>query len=139
LFDQITGMVSMITIFSFGLVALSILFAVIIVGRLLRNSSQNRKLLQTGETATAVILELRDTGTTVNDNPQVELVLDVLPTNRSSFRATARTLISRLQTSQVQPGMQVLVKYDPSDPSKVALAGFGGMSNSPGRSPTSPL
>jgi hypothetical protein len=89
-------------------------------------SAKNRSLLQTGEPATAVIVELHDTGVTVDDNPQVELVLDVLPAGRLPFRATARTLISRLQTSQVQPGMQVLVKFDPNDLGNVALAGFAG-------------
>jgi hypothetical protein len=121
---QLLGTANTIMYVSFGIAALGILFALVVVGRLFRSGAQNRRLLQAGESAAAVILELRDTGVTVNGNPQVELVLDVLPPNRSPFRATARTMISRLQTSQVQPGMQVLVKYDPNDLSKVALAGF---------------
>ena len=126
MFEQLTGTMNMVMYVSFGIAALTILFAIIVVVRLFRNSARNRHLLQSGESAAAVILELHDTGVTVNDHPQVELVLDVLPANRSPFRATARTLISRLHTSQVQPGMQVLVKYDPNDLSRVALAGFTG-------------
>jgi hypothetical protein len=125
--DQLMGTMNMVIYLSYGIAALVIVFVIIAVGRLVRGGARNRQLLQSGESATATIVELRDTGTTVNDNPQVELVLDVLPAGRPPFRATARTLISRLQTSQVQPGMQVLVKFDPSDTSKVALAGFAGV------------
>src|SRR3954470_19679483 len=124
---QLVGTANTIMYVSLGLAALIVLLSLLFVVRLLRNGARNRQLLQSGESAPAVILELRDTGTTVNDNPQVELVLDVLPSSRPPFRATTRTLISRLQTSQVQPGMQVLVKFDPNDPSKVALAGFSGV------------
>lgn len=109
---------------SFGVAALVVFFAAIAVIRLLRSGAQNRQLLNSGTPATAVILELRDTGVTVNDNPQVELLLDVRPSDGSPFQATARTLISRLQTSQIQPGMQVLVRFDAHNPSRVALAGF---------------
>src|SRR5262245_3782257 len=124
--DQFMGTMNMVIYLSYGIAALMVVFAIIVVMRLVRGGARNRQLLQTGESATATIVELRDTGVTVNDNPQVELVLDVVPAGRPPFRATARTLISRLQTSQVQPGMQVLVKFDANDTSKVALAGFVG-------------
>lgn len=126
MFNQMTGAVNMIVFVSIGFAAFMTIIAIVIVVRLFRNSARNQHLIQNGVPATAVVLELHDTGMTINDNPQVELVLDVLPANRPPFRATTRTMISRLHTSQVQPGMQVLVKYDPSDPSKIALAGFTG-------------
>ncbi len=107
-------------------IALPLVITLLIVVPFYRNGSRNRRLLQTGELAAAVIVELRDTGVTVNQQPQIELVLDVLPPNRPPFRATTRTLISRLQTSQVQPGMQVLVKYNPLDLSNVALVTYTG-------------
>ena len=107
-------------------IALPLVITLLIVVPFYRNGSRNRRLLQTGKSAAAVIVELRDTGVTVNQQPQIELVLDVLPPNRPPFRATTRTLISRLQTSQVQPGMQVLVKYNPLDLSNVALVTYTG-------------
>ena len=93
---------------------------------------QHTSLLQTGEPAAAVILELRDANPTpalsgdegTDGGRQIELLLDVLPSHRPPFRATVSAVISRLETALVQPGMQVLVKFDPGDPSKVALAGF---------------
>jgi hypothetical protein len=121
------GQLNTIIYLSYGIAALVVVFSIIVVMRLVRGGAQNRRLLQSGEPATATIVELRDTGVSVNDNPQVELVLDVLPTGRPPFRATTRTMISRLQTSQVQPGMQVLVKFDTNDTNKVALAGFTGV------------
>jgi uncharacterized protein DUF3592 len=125
--DQLMGTMNMVMYLSYGIAALVVVFAIFMVMRLVRGGAQNRQLLQTGESATATIVELHDTGVSVNDNPQVELVLDVVPAGRPPFRATTRTLISRLQTSQVQPGMQVLVKFDANDTSKVALAGFAGV------------
>lgn len=122
--DSIDSIMTMVPYIVVASIALPLVITLLVVVPLFRNGARNRRLLRTGEQAAAVIVELRDTGVTVNQQPQVELVLDVLPPNRPPFRATTRTLISRLQTSQVQPGMQVLVKYNPLDPSNVALVTY---------------
>ncbi|HWQ14383.1 MAG TPA: hypothetical protein VNL77_16405 [Roseiflexaceae bacterium] len=75
--------------------------------------------------STAVILERRDAGTGAGGEALVELVLDVLPASRPPFRASVRATVSGVQSAQLQPGMQLLVQFDPGDPGAVALAGFG--------------
>jgi len=100
--------------------------AVVFVTRLLRNSARNRELLAKGEPAPAVILAASDTGVTVNDSPQVKLQLEVRPANRPPFRAEATLLVGRLQVGMIAPGMPVQVKFDPADPSRVAVEALGG-------------
>jgi hypothetical protein len=55
------------------------------------------KILKTGETATANILEVSDTGMTVNENPVVKLKLKVQRKSGSPYEVFTKTLISRLQ------------------------------------------
>lgn len=87
--------------------------------------SEARLLRQTGVPAWATILRLWDTGITVNDDPVVGLEVEVRPsppTEGAPFRAVIpKSRISRLDVPRVQPGETVAVRYDPNDPSRVAL------------------
>ncbi len=89
-------------------------------------SAPNRELLATGESAPATIVNLWDTGTSVNDNPLVGLLLQVQPANRPAYQVQTTLLISRLAIPQYQPGSQLEVKVDPKNPQKVAIAGVLG-------------
>lgn len=84
-----------------------------------------RLLRQTGAPGWATILRLWDTGITVNDDPVVGMEVEVRPLHPSDgapFRAVIpKSRISRLDVPRVQPGMEVAVRYDPRDPSRVAL------------------
>lgn len=90
------------------------------------------KLLKTGVSARAVIKELSDTGVTVNNAPQIKLLLEVFPPTGTPYLVQTKMLISRLQTSSFQPGMELAVKIDPDDKDKVAIdpAGAAGYSSS---------
>jgi hypothetical protein len=72
--------------------------------------------------AQATILNMWDTGTTLNDNPQVGLLLEVHPAGGQPYQVQTKSLVSRLKIPMVQIGNVVPVKYDPRDPSKVVLA-----------------
>lgn len=91
------------------------------VGAVVFGGISNTTLQETGRTADATILEISDTGTTVNENPVVHFVLDVRPGDYPAFQAETEMLISRLQIPMIQPGTVVVVKYDP-DTQRVALA-----------------
>ena len=82
----------------------------------------DQKLLETGVAAQAVILKIWDTGVTLNDNPQVGMLLEVQPQGQDPFRVEMKSIISRIAIGQIQPGRVVPVRYDPQNPSKVALA-----------------
>lgn len=94
------------------------------VGALIVKGLENKAILLKGEPATAKIIQISDTGTTINDNPVVRLQLEVYPPNQPSFRAEAQQMISRIQIPMVQPGNMVYVRYDPNS-HVVALASRG--------------
>lgn len=78
-------------------------------------------ILAVGTPATATIVRLVDTGTTINEDPVVEFVLEVRPPDGAPYEARTKGLVSRLDIPQVQPGRVVPVKFDPDDPARVAL------------------
>lgn len=80
-----------------------------------------RLIRKSGTTATARVLELRDTGMTLNENPVVSLRVMVQPDGLPPFEATMKALVGRLDVPRVQPGAILPVKYDPNDHARVAL------------------
>lgn len=97
--------------------------------RLFKGMSQNSGLVKTGVAAPAVILNVEDTGVTMNNSMQARLTLQVTPANRPPFQATATTFVNRFQVALLVPGASVQVKYDPADITKVAVESLsaGGM------------
>lgn len=81
------------------------------------------KILQeTGVAAEATIVKIWDTGITVNDDPVIGMEVQVYPAEGESWRATIpKSLISRLDIPQFQPGQTVQVRFDPQDRSRVGL------------------
>src|SRR3972149_3495422 len=93
--------------------------------RMFKNMNQNSTLIKTGISAPAVIISAEDTGTTMNESPQVRLTLQVNPAYGPSFRAVTTTFIGRLQIGMINPGASVTVRYDPNDMTKVAIESLG--------------
>jgi hypothetical protein len=79
--------------------------------------SKKKKILENGVQAQAVVMDVQDTGMTVNDNPRVKLTLQVQPESGPPFQATKKTTVSRVAIPSV--GDTYFVRYDPSDPSDV--------------------
>lgn len=99
--------------------------------RLFKNMSGNSAVLKTGVSAPAVIIDVADTGTTMNESPQVRLTLQVTPAGRPPFQAVTTTFVGRLQIGMIVPGASVTVKYDPNDISKVAIESLGSPAMNP--------
>ena len=84
--------------------------------------SEAKRLQEAGTPATARILKLWDTGITVNDDPVIGLEVEIPREDGSVYTATIpKSLISRLDVPQFQPGLTVGVRIDPQDPAKVAI------------------
>lgn len=79
------------------------------------------EIIAIGRPATGTIVRLIDTGTTINNNPVVEFVLQVVPVEGEPYEARTKSLVSRLDVPAVQPGRVVPVKYDPLDRMRIAL------------------
>jgi hypothetical protein len=83
--------------------------------------SDAKVLQKTGEPAEATILQIWDTGMTVNDDPVIRFLLEVHPTGKPDYQAETKLRISRLAISRFQPGAVVPVRIDPGHPKHVAL------------------
>jgi hypothetical protein len=81
-----------------------------------------RRLREVGVAAPAEILQIWDTGTTLNEDPVVGMEVEVQPVDGEPFRAVIdKALISRLAIPRYQPGELIGVFYDPDDPSHAVL------------------
>jgi hypothetical protein len=78
---------------------------------------KKKKILSEGIQARAVVINVQDTGVTVNDNPRVKLTLQVQPEGEVPFEVTKKLTVSRV--SIPRPGDGYVVRYDPADPSEV--------------------
>ena len=81
-----------------------------------------KRIRRVGRAADALILEIWDTGITLNDDPVVAFRLEVRPREGTPYEVETKGRVSRLHIPQVQPGATVPVAIDPDDPGKVALA-----------------
>ena len=84
--------------------------------------SEARAIQKVGEAARGTVVEVWDTGITVNDDPVIGLRLTVQRPGQAPYEAVInKSLVSRVHISQFQPGWQVPVRVDPHDPARVAL------------------
>jgi hypothetical protein len=75
-----------------------------------------------GIAAKATILDIWDTGWTVNDDPVIGMHVQVQPPDGAAFQATIkRYVISRIAAAQPRPGQVISVRFDPGNPSVVAV------------------
>jgi hypothetical protein len=122
----IAGSTALVVALTVGGICVSIgftLFLIVVIRKWVKNAfGPDEKLLQEGVAAQATILKIWDTGVTLNDNPQVGMLLEVNPPGREPFRVEMKSIISRIALAQIQPGRVIPVRYDPENPSKVALA-----------------
>lgn len=102
--------------FVFGMFAL-------IGGPFILEGWREHQLLQNGEQAIATVIVLKDTGDRANENPIVQMTVEVAPEGRSPYRAQLRTPISVVALQNYKAGGKVYVRYDPEDPKQVALVG----------------
>jgi hypothetical protein len=121
------NLIALTVILPIAITVVVLLIVGVFVGRLVMNGMKNREVLAHGEPAPAVIQKVWQTGTVMNEiNPQIGLVLEVRPTNKPAFQAETKMFISMVQIPQFQPGAVVQVRYDPQNPTRVAVDAVGG-------------
>lgn len=87
------------------------------------------RLQKTGLPGKATILEVKDTGVTINNNPQVKLILEVKNSFGQKYTTQCRMLVSRINPNAYMPGMEVPVKIDPKNEQNVVID-FSGAASS---------
>ena len=76
---------------------------------------------ENGLPASGRVLKIWETGVRVNANPVVGFLLEIHAEGIAPYEAETKALISILWIPRIQPGEILPVKYDPDDPSRVAL------------------
>jgi hypothetical protein len=79
------------------------------------------RLQKTGLPGTARILEVKDTGVTINNSPQVKLTLEVKNNFGQKYTTQCRVLVSRINPNAYVPGMELPVKIDPKNEMNVVI------------------
>jgi len=80
-----------------------------------------REIREKGLPAKGTVLKIWETGVRVNDNPVVGFLLEIHAEEMAPYQAETKALISILWIPQIQPGAVLPVRYDPKDPSRIAL------------------
>lgn len=75
--------------------------------------------MHNGRSAGATILEMKDTGITLNKSPYARFRLRIEPDKAAPYETSVRAFVSRIAISNV--GDQVQVKYDPANPQHVIM------------------
>jgi hypothetical protein len=103
---------------AFALVGVLAVTGRLAFGRLLAGQTADAaRLVATGAPATAVVTDVRDTGVTVNDNPQVVLTVRIEPADgRPPYDSSATRTVSRVAIPRV--GDRLAVRVDPADPQR---------------------
>ncbi len=84
--------------------------------------TESRAIQKIGESAQATVLQVWDTGVTVNNDPVIGLRVAVERAGQPPYEATIKkSLVSRVHIPLFQAGSRVPVKVDPKDPNRVAL------------------
>lgn len=91
-----------------------------------KTRAERRRLVATGIPARAVIVQMRDTGVLIGDQPRLSIVLDVQPVagyraTAAPFRTTLTMIVPLMALARVTPGATVPVKLDPANPSRLTI------------------
>jgi hypothetical protein len=94
---------------------------------LLRYDAENRQVAERGLPAPAKVLQYSPMGINLNgNNPVVNLLLEVHPTDTPAFTAQALGIaIAEAAVGKYQPGQMVTVRYRPDDLTRVAVQRSG--------------
>jgi hypothetical protein len=100
-----------------------------VLGGMMRQQAETRRLLQVGLPASARVMGVQMGGMTVTTGVhrhlQLVMHVEVHPPGRPPYAAKLTALVSELQIPQLQPGATVQVRIDPANPAKLVLEAIG--------------
>lgn len=111
--------------------AAAIIPMVLVFKYISKMSGQKQQLLATGQPAQARIIQMGDTGTRINHDHVVQLLLEVHPQPMQGpqgyrgamppFQTQAQLLVPMMALPRVQPGAMVPIRYNPQNPQEVTI------------------
>jgi hypothetical protein len=78
-----------------------------------RQNYLKRTLLQSGSDADGIVLQVHQTGVLVNNLPQLNIQVQVVPARGQNFVIELKELVSFTDLPMVHPGAKLKVKYNP--------------------------
>jgi hypothetical protein len=124
--DQFAGMGIGITLLTLFCTAGSLVFAVAItIGTIYfvrKMFAPDTETLKTGIPAQARILQVSETGSYINMQPQVALTVEVTPSDgQPAYQTITKMVIPMVNIPQFQPGRILPAKINPKDRNKIVL------------------
>jgi hypothetical protein len=95
-------------------------FGLAAITKAAREEKVKRRVWAEGIPATAKVLKAVPNGS-LNNHPYVEMHLEVTDEAGRTTFADVRQVISQIMANRVQPGSEIRVKIDPTDPSVVVV------------------
>jgi hypothetical protein len=106
--DMILVIVFLVLLFGF-----IILLVISLVGPLIIDWRENRRVREQGTLVPAVIRDVADTGIYINRQPVLEMTITVHPPYEPAFDAKVRQIVPFSAIPQLQPGAELEVYYIP--------------------------
>ena len=118
--------------FTLAIICISVLCSLVIVAAAIaipiyfyRNQRKKAEaLMAVGTQGEATILALQDTGMFINNNPRVNLQLEIRMPNMAPYQLTKAMTVPIIRLAQVQTGAVVQVMVDMSDPTNPEKVGL---------------
>jgi hypothetical protein len=89
-----------------------------------KKKKKTEALMATGSKGEATVLQLEDTGTRINDNPRVNVLLEVRIPDHPPYQVRKTITVPLVRLSQIQLGSVVAVLADPSQPANPDKVGI---------------
>ena len=97
-------------------------------GRWARGYKEAQRLRMSGVPGQATIVGMRQTGVYLNEQPQIELNLQVQSEMHGPYQATVREYVPLMLLATLSSGRPLPVKVDPADPQKLVIEWENAMS-----------
>jgi len=104
-----------------GLIILSFVVAGFIARRVNRSMQPSDEMLKTGIEATSIVKAIAQTGTWINNNPQVRFLLEVHPPADEVYQHEMNKVVQIIDVPRIQPSMELKVLIDPDNKEKVDI------------------
>lgn len=104
-----------------GFIILSFVVAGFIARRVNRSMQPSEEMLESGLEGTAIVKAIAQTGTWINNNPQVRFLLEVHPPGDEVYQHEMNKVVQIIDVPRIQPGMELKVLIDPANREKVEI------------------
>jgi len=104
------------------IILLSCIFAVGMMSPIYRMFFQRE--IKDGVSGEATLLKFADSGTTINDNPLVNLLLEIQLPGQPSLKVETKTVVNRLSAPNLREGMIAEITYSAKNPKRFVVNSF---------------